>query len=80
MRFGINSGEAVGGVVGVHKYIYDVFGDAVNTAARMEQLCEPMQINVSESTRSQANSSFRFCEREPAEAKGKGLMRMAYLQ
>ncbi len=80
MRFGINSGDAVGGVVGVHKYIYDIFGDAVNTAARMEQLCEPMQINVSESTRAQVNGSFTFREREPVEVKGKGIMRMAYLQ
>jgi class 3 adenylate cyclase len=79
MRFGINSGDAVGGVVGVHKYIYDIFGDAVNTAARMEQLCEPMQINVSESTRTRANGSFSFRQREPAEVKGKGMMQMSYL-
>lgn len=42
MRFGVHTGRVVGGIVGIEKYIYDIFGDTVNTAARMEQLSEPM--------------------------------------
>lgn len=47
VRIGIHCGPVVGGVVGVHKYIYDVFGDTINMAARMEQNSMPMKINLS---------------------------------
>jgi class 3 adenylate cyclase len=47
---GIYGCSVTGGIVGVRKYIYDVFGDAVNTASRMESNSLPMRINVSEST------------------------------
>ena len=50
IRIGIHSGPLVGGIVGVKKYIYDVFGDTINTASRMETMSEPMRINVSEAT------------------------------
>ncbi|MDD4817073.1 MAG: adenylate/guanylate cyclase domain-containing protein [Victivallaceae bacterium] len=79
MRMGINSGKVVGGIVGVEKYIYDVFGDTINTAARMEQTSEPMRINVAESTYSLAKDEFEFIPREPAAVKGKGVMRMYWL-
>jgi class 3 adenylate cyclase len=49
-RIGIHTGSVVGSVVGIRKYIYDVFGDGVNTASRMQSLSEPMQITVSEQT------------------------------
>lgn len=49
-RIGIHTGSVVGSVVGIRKYIYDVFGDGVNTASRMQALAEPMHIAVSEQT------------------------------
>jgi len=80
VRIGVHSGRVVGGVVGVKKYIYDVFGDTINTASRMEHLSEPMRINVSEATVALTQDRFLFEERTPAEVKGKGTMRMFYLR
>lgn len=79
MRFGIHSGEVVGGIVGIKKYIYDVFGDAINTASRMQEHSEPMKINVSESTYRIAKDCIRFIERGVNEVKGKGKMRMYFV-
>ncbi len=80
VRIGVHSGRVVGGVVGVKKYIYDVFGDTINTASRMEQLSEPMRINVSHATFTLARERFQFEERPAVEVKGKGTMRMYYLR
>ena len=77
-RIGINTGPVVGSVVGVKKYIYDVFGDTINTASRMESNSEPMRINISEATYGHIRGHFRFIEREPIEVKGKGRMRMYF--
>jgi class 3 adenylate cyclase len=79
IRIGIHSGSAVAGVVGVRKYIYDVFGDAVNTAARMEQHSVPMRINVSDATYRLTREHFRFEKREPIDIKGKGTMGMWFV-
>ena len=80
IRVGINSGSVVGGIVGVKKYIYDVFGDTINTASRMESNSEPMRINVSEATYIIAKEKFRFTKRLPLEVKGKGVMQMYFLE
>lgn len=80
MRFGVSSGPVVGGIVGVERYLYDIFGDTVNTAARMEQLSEPMRINVSEEVCRLASGKFRFEARPEQEVKGKGAMRMYFLE
>jgi class 3 adenylate cyclase len=69
----------VGGIVGIKKYIYDVFGDAINTASRMQEHSEPMKINVSESTYRIAKDCIRFIERGVNEVKGKGKMRMYFV-
>ncbi len=80
IRAGIHTGSLVGGIVGVKKYIYDIFGDTVNTAARLEQHSEPMRINVSQAVFEVVQDRFDFREREPVEMKGKGLQKMYFLE
>jgi len=57
---------------------YDVFGDAINTASRMESNSKPMRINLSEATYHAVKDKFRFTERQPIEIKGKGKMKMYF--
>jgi len=79
IRIGIHTGKVVAGVVGVKKYIYDVFGDTINTASRMESNSMPMKINVSEVTYQLLKGHFKFIEREESEVKGKGKMKMYFV-
>ena len=79
IRVGIHSGPVVGGIVGTKKYIYDVFGDTINTASRMESNSEPMRINISNSTRELVKNSFKLTARGEFEAKGKGVMTMYFV-
>lgn len=80
MRMGIHSGPVVGGIVGTDKYVYDVFGDTMNVAARMERYSEPMRINVSEDTYTLTGNEFSFIARGQIETKGKGLISMYFLE
>lgn len=80
IRIGIHCGNLVGGIVGIQKYIYDIFGDAVNTASRMEMMAPPMGINLSEDAATKLSGEFILEEREPLEVKGKGPMKMFLLQ
>jgi class 3 adenylate cyclase len=80
IRVGIHSGEVIAGVVGVKKYIYDVFGDSINTASRMETNSEPMKINISETTWNLVKDEFDTEPREELEVKGKGKLRMYFLR
>jgi guanylate cyclase len=77
MRFGINTGPAVAGVVGQRNFHYDIWGDAVNTASRMESHGEAGRIQISEATYELVKGEPEFeCEpRGEVDVKGKGMMR-----
>lgn len=78
-RIGIHTGPVVAGVVGLKKYSYDVWGDTVNTASRMENACDVGKINVSETTYLAAKEVFKFEFRGNVQVKSKGLMNMYYV-
>lgn len=78
IRIGINSGSLVAGIVGLKKFAYDIWGDTVNTAARMEQNSEKGKINVSESTYQLVKDQFNFEYRGKVDTKGKGAMDMYF--
>ncbi len=79
VRVGIHSGSVVAGIVGVKKFAYDIWGDTVNTAARMEQNSEAGKINISQTTYELVKDKFACEYRGEVEAKGKGVMKMYYL-
>jgi len=79
-RIGINSGPVVGSLVGVQKYVYDIFGPGVNMAARMETLSEPMQITISEDTYQLIKDDFVCSERGEFEVKGFGTQKLYFLE
>jgi adenylate cyclase len=79
MRIGIASGPVVAGVVGTRKFFYDVWGDAVNTAARMEQTGEAGKIQVAPETQTRLKERFVLEERGTIEVRGKGPMRTWFL-
>ncbi len=80
IRIGINSGSVIAGIVGVKKFAYDIWGDTVNTAARMEQNCEPGKINISGPTYQLVKSQFTCVHRGAIEAKNKGAIDMYYVE
>ncbi len=80
IRMGVHTGDVIGGVVGIKKYIYDVFGDTINLAARMEQYSDALKINISEDTYQYIKDSFRCIERDGIVVKGKGVMKMYFVE
>lgn len=79
IRLGINSGSVVAGIVGVKKFAYDIWGDTVNTAARMEQNSEAMKINISQTTYELVKDKFECTYRGEIQAKNKGMLKMYFV-
>lgn len=78
-RVGIHTGPVVAGVVGAKKFAYDIWGDTVNTAARLEEQCEPGRVNVSEDAYWLAKYEFEWQHRGKIPAKNKGTLDMYYV-
>jgi adenylate cyclase len=79
LRIGIHTGPLVAGVIGTHKFVYDVWGDTVNTAKRMETYGLPGRIHVSAATQQVLGDAFRFERCGAREIKGKGRMETFFL-
>lgn len=79
-RMGIHTGPVVAGVVGVKKFAYDIWGDTVNIAARMESACEPGKINISDATYQKIKLDFSCKPRGELKVKNKGHIDMYYVE
>ncbi len=80
IRIGLHTGPVVAGIVGLKKFQYDIWGDTVNTAARMESSGDPGKVNVSSATYELTRDLFRFEARGEVEAKGKGRIPMYFVE
>ena len=71
-RIGIATGPVIGSIVGIHKYVYDIFGPAVNLAARMESCAAPMEIAVCSPLKEMLEEDFHMAFKETKDLKGFG--------
>lgn len=74
VRLGIHTGPAIAGIIGSHKFAYDVWGDTVNTASRMERHGTPGRVHITAATRQALGDRFRYDSLPPMDIKGKGTM------
>ncbi|MGF1495981.1 MAG: adenylate/guanylate cyclase domain-containing protein, partial [Elainellaceae cyanobacterium] len=79
IRIGINTGPVVAGVIGRKKFIYDLWGDAVNIASRMESQGVPDRIQVTPAVYERLRDRYRFAERGWIDIKGRGAMNTYFL-
>ena len=79
IRIGINTGVVIAGVIGIKKFIYDLWGDAVNVASRMESSGEPGSIQVTQATYERLKDRYELQERGQILIKGKGKMTTYWL-
>ena len=79
IRIGINTGPVVAGVVGTKKFAYDIWGDSVNVASRMESTSESGKINISENTYQLIKNDFNCVYRGEIKVKNRGLMKMYFV-
>jgi adenylate cyclase len=79
MRIGINTGPVVAGIVGIKKFTYDIWGDTVNIASRMESSGIEGKINISETTYQFIKERFHCSFRGEVEVKNKGIMKMYFV-
>jgi adenylate cyclase len=79
-RIGINTGPVIGSLVGIQKYVYDLFGPGANLAARMESMSEPMKITVNQDTYDILKDDFVFTPRGEHDIKGFGPMNLYFLE
>ena len=80
VRVGIDTGPVIAGIIGRNKFIYDLWGDTVNIASRMESHGLPNEIQVREHTWEKLKDKFQLRERGEIEIKGKGLMKSWILE
>jgi class 3 adenylate cyclase len=79
VRIGIDSGAVVAGIIGKRKFLYDLWGNVVNTASRMESHGVPGRIQVTDATRHRLSEPFMFEKRGAIDVKGKGEMNTWFL-
>lgn len=79
IRIGINTGPVVAGVVGTKKFAYDIWGDTVNIASRMESNSEPGRINITEYTHDIIKTDFKFEYRGELAVKNRGDLKMYFV-
>lgn len=82
IRIGLHTGEVVAGIIGKNKFTYDLWGDAVNVASRMESNSEPWKIHISEAFANsiKAHPEFKLIQRGEISIKGKGSMNTYWLE